>query len=87
MNSVESLSMGICTLTTMNETYQNFIPDHPFVNVDETNLENKLLFLINNPEQIKIHGDKGKEWVVQKHHYTNVGGKLYEYYQKDGIIN
>ena len=87
MNSVESLSMGICTLTMLNETYQNFIPDHPYVNVDETNLENKLLFLINNPEQININGNKGKEWVVQKHHYTNVGEKLYEYYQKDGIIN
>ena len=87
MNSVESLSMGICTLTMLNETYQNFIPNHPFVNVDETNLENKLLFLINNPEQIKIHGNKGKKWVVQKHHYANVGEKLYEYYQKDGIVN
>jgi len=32
MNSVESLSMGICTLTMLNETYQNFIPDHPTEN-------------------------------------------------------
>ena len=86
MNSIESLSMGICTLTMLNETYQNFIPDHPFVNVDETNLELKLRLLINNPDQIKSYGNKGKEWVMQKHHYVNVGKKLYEYYKKVGIV-
>ena len=39
MNSVESLSMGICTLTEMNDIYNFFIPNHPFINVNADNLE------------------------------------------------
>ena len=39
MNSIESLSMGICTLTEMNQSYEDFINDHPFVNVNKSSLE------------------------------------------------
>ena len=28
---VESLSMGICTLTEMNDAYNSFVPDHPLL--------------------------------------------------------
>ena len=42
MNSIESLSMGICTLTEMNQSYEDFINDHPFVNVNKKSLEPKL---------------------------------------------
>ena len=38
MNSIESLSMGICTLTEMNQSYEDFISDHPFVNINEKSL-------------------------------------------------
>ena len=85
MNSVESLSMGICTLTEMNQKYCDFLPDHPFVNINEKTFETVLRQLIYDKSKILVYGRKGKEWVVQKHHYTNVGKKLYEYYQEIGI--
>ena len=46
MNSVESLSMGICTLTEMNDEYNSFVPDHPFISVNEHALESKIDELI-----------------------------------------
>ena len=56
MNSVESLSMGICTLTEMNDAYNSFIPDHPFISVSADNLEIKLRSLLNNRKRIMAKG-------------------------------
>jgi len=86
MNSVESLSMGICTLTTMNKKYQQFIPNHPFVNVNKNNLELELEKLILRPEKILEKGKQGRSWVVKYHDIENVGNQLYKYYEKVGIV-
>ena len=86
MNSVESLSMGICTLTTMNEKYQQFIPDNPFVNVDENNLEFELEKLILSSEKILEKGKEGKNWVEKYHDIESVGKQLYKYYKRVGIV-
>lgn len=85
MNSVESLSMGICTLTEMNETYQSFIPDHPFVNVNQSNFETVLRNLIIQPNKIKSKGKEAREWVVQNHDIKQVSKKLYSYYKSIGL--
>ena len=42
MNSVESLSMGICTMTEINDSYNSFIPDHPFIAVTKDTLEDAI---------------------------------------------
>ena len=86
MNSVESLSMGVCTLTEMNDVYNSFIPDHPFINVNSENLDSELRFLINNREKILAHGEAGKRWVEKKHDIKNVADKLYNYYENLGLL-
>ena len=85
MNSVESLSMGICTLTEMNEKYCDFLPDHPFVNVNEKTLESELRRLINDRNRILHYGRKGKDWVDKTHNYTEVAYSLYTYYRNIGL--
>ncbi len=85
MNSVESLSMGICTLTEMNESYQAFIPDHPFININQTTIESILRSLINDKDTILKYGMIAKEWVEQKHNIKQVSKKLYKYYEKIGL--
>ena len=85
MNSVESLSIGICTLTEMNDSYQSFIPDHPFINVTSESLEDKLRTLIQNRERIIESGDIGYKWVRQKHDVKSVSRKLYTYYESIGL--
>ena len=85
MNSVESLSMGICTLTEMNAIYNSFIPDHPFVSVSSETLEKVLRELISEPEKIFDFGQIGKKWVEQYHDIKNVSERLYSYYRSIGL--
>ena len=87
MNSVESLSMGICTLTELNSQYRKFISDHPFVNINKETLENELRGLIKNKEKIIDLGIKGKKWVYKNHDISKVSKKLYDYYNLIGINN
>ena len=86
MNSVESLSMGVCTLTEMNDVYNSFIPDHPFININSENLDSELRKLINNREKILAQGEAGKRWVEKKHDIKNVADKLYNYYETLGLL-
>ena len=87
MNSVESLSMGICTLTEMNDAYDSFIPDHPFVSIKEQTLESKIETLITNKDRILEFGKKGREWVQKYHDIKQVSNTLYDYYKKIGLFD
>ncbi|MFP4548250.1 MAG: glycosyltransferase [Fidelibacterota bacterium] len=81
MNSLESLSMGIASVTYMNEDFQKFIPDHPFINAHKSDLEEQLVRLIEDPELLWQYCRQGRKWVEQVHDYHNVVQKLYDYYR------
>jgi len=85
MNSIESLSMGICTLTEMNDAYKLFIKDHPFININNKTIEKVLRNLILNRKKIISYGNRGKDWVKNNHDISEVGDKLYLYYQSIGL--
>jgi glycosyltransferase involved in cell wall biosynthesis len=85
MNSLESLALGICTMTEMNETYENFIPDHPFVNIHAANLRERLLQVISDDTLRREKGDAGPHWIKKYHDLTAVGETLYAYYSIAGI--
>jgi len=82
MNSVESLAMGVCTVTEMNEAYCRFIPDHPFANANRSNLYDVLLDLATDKDARRQYGAKGISWVKKYHDIDSVGKKLYEYYER-----
>ena len=86
MNSIESLSMGICTATNMNSDMKTFLPDHPFYEIDESNLYQQLEYLILNPKLIMQFGEKGKKWVDKTHNYHHISKTLYKYYLESNII-
>mgnify|MGYP001162535146 FL=1 len=85
MNSVESLSMGICTLTQINKKYQSFIPDNPFININKNNLEKLLRELIENRKKLSLISNKSKKWVEKNHDIKMVSKTLYEYYKSIGL--
>ena len=85
MNSIESLSMGICTLTEMNKYYEDFMRDHPFVNINEKSLEKVLTDLIRDHEKVLLKGSQGKNWVGKHHDISKVGDELYKYYKQLGL--
>jgi len=85
MNSVESMAMGLCCMTEMTEACDNFFKDHPFININESNLFDCLSFLIQDASKIDDYKQKSLDWVKQNHDVCVVGKKLYNNYQK--IIN
>ena len=87
MNSIESLAMGICTLTEMNQSYQDFINDHPFVNINKESLRKTLTSLIKNHNTILLKGSQGKKWVRKYHDITKVADELYAQYKLVGLIS
>jgi len=83
MNSLEALSMGLVCVTYLNPTYENFIPDHPFVNAKTLNLKEKLIELIENPDILMQKSTESRKWVEKYHDYRNVIRELYKYYESE----
>jgi len=82
MSSVESLAQGLATCTYLNPQYLEFIPDHPFVNVNYNNLAEKLTILIEDADHRGEMADRGRKWVVKMHSIDAVTGQLYDYYEE-----
>ncbi|TKJ41890.1 hypothetical protein CEE37_04795 [candidate division LCP-89 bacterium B3_LCP] len=85
MNSLETLAMGVPTCTRMNDKCDAFFTDHPFVNVDENSLKDKLVELIENRDHRRQLGKEGRKWVEENHSLDAVMDQLYRYYQDAGI--
>jgi glycosyltransferase involved in cell wall biosynthesis len=86
MSGIENLCLGIPTCTRLRDEYVEFIPDHPFVNVNPDNLETELLRLIEDEDYRLAKGREGREWVVRTHDIRAVADVLYGYYEELGWI-
>ncbi len=86
MNSVESLSMGLVCMTELVEEYKNFIPDHPFININKRNLKQKIVQLSKNKEMLMQKKVDSKKWVKKYHDIKNVSSSLYAFYEKNSWI-
>jgi len=86
MNSLESLSMGIPTCTNLVPQYEEFLPHHPFINVDGQNLKERLVQLIQDPELRGRKGREGRQWVERHHDIPVVIKQLYQYYCRLGWL-
>ena len=84
---LETLTMGIPTITNMNDDYAEWLPENPFIianNADE--LYKKLNVLIDDKNYRENLGEAGKSWVRKYHGYENVNEKLRELYKLRNII-
>ncbi len=84
VNSLESLSMGIPTVTNLSPAYQAFIPDHPFVLADPESLEEVLGELASNAEMRAAHGAAGPGWIEARHHWLSVARSIHALYAEKG---
>ena len=82
MNSIESMALGLCSMTEMNKECDAFFKGHPFLNINEQNLEQKLIELIRNPNKIDDYKNKSLSWVREKHDVNQVGSFLYKQYEQ-----
>jgi glycosyltransferase involved in cell wall biosynthesis len=84
---LETLAMGIPTITNMTKDYAVWLPENPFVvanNFDE--LYKSLVELIDNENYRIENGKKGIEWVHKYHGFASVNENLMKLYREKGIL-
>lgn len=83
---IETLAMGIPTITNMTEDYKDWLPENPFVVAnDEKELYTALFNLIDDASFRISSGQNGREWVKKYHSYESVNKRLKELYNKYSI--
>ncbi|MFN4989502.1 MAG: glycosyltransferase [Ignavibacteria bacterium] len=84
---IESLAMGIPTITNMTEDYASWLPENPFVIANNAKeLELQLVRLIESPDNCKTIGEHGRKWVDTYHSYKRVNEHLESLYHKYGLL-
>ncbi len=84
---LESLAMGIPTITNMTNEYASWLPENPFnVANNEKELIETLITLIEHPLLRQQQAIIGKEWVKKYHGYEEVNRKLKELYTIKKVI-
>ncbi len=84
VNSLESLSMGIPTVTNLSEEYRDFIPDHPFVLATPDTLGDVLGELVLDPGMRSRYGSAGPPWIDARHHWLKVARDMHALYRRMG---
>ena len=84
VNSLETLSMGIPTVTNLSDAYIDFIPDHPFVTASRENLAAVLRGLALDPDLRSRHAAAGPAWIRKRHHWLSVAEHIHRLYRKLG---
>ena len=84
---LETLAMGIPTITNMTKEYSDWLPENPFVIANTADeLYKKIIDLIDSKSLRDEFGEKGKTWVNKFHGYESVNIRLKELYKMKNII-
>jgi len=84
---LETLAMGIPTITNMTKEYADWLPENPFnVSNNANELYKTLIELIHDESLRKEKGLRGKEWVQKYHSFQSVNANLKKLYREKGII-
>ncbi|MBF8295769.1 MAG: hypothetical protein HW389_2314 [Bacteroidetes bacterium] len=85
-NSLETLALGIPTITEMTPDYVAWLPENPFVLATPKTLFKRLLELIDNPSLRSEASARGRQWVEKYHSYEAVHKKLMDLYREHDIV-
>lgn len=87
VNSLETLSMGIATMTNLSKAYQDFIPEHPFALTTPKTLKRNLRELVLDEDLRKKHAIAGPPWIRARHHWLSVAEEIHRIYREKGWEN
>lgn len=85
-NSLETLSMGIPTVTDMTPECRSFFSEHPFILATPGTLFDRLIELVDDPALRRRHSAAGRPWVERNHSPETVYTRLLDLYRSHGII-
>lgn len=86
VSSVESLAMGIPTITDFAPDLEEFLLDHPFILSTPETLEERIESLVVDPDLRERKGEEARNWVIQYHDADRVAERMYELYGKRGWL-
>jgi hypothetical protein len=84
VNSLETLSMGIPTLTSFTPEFEAFLSDHPFVLVNPESLSARLEEVILHAGLRREKGRQGRAFVEKYHDAGRVTRSIYAMYRELG---
>ncbi len=84
MNSVEAMALGLCCVTELVPEYEDFLENHPFINVTAETLYDRLSALVKDRDRLRVMKEKSREWVVKVHGLEATSRQLYTYYDELG---
>jgi len=87
VNSLETLSMGIPTLTSFTPEFAAFLTDNPFIVVTAEDLPQKLEEVILNGELRRRKAAEGRRFVERHHDAETVTRGIYEIYRELGWVD
>jgi len=79
-NSLEAFALGLAVATEMNEHYEKFLSDHPFININENNFKEKIVEVIKDRELLNRKKEEGREWLKKTHSVENAANRILEIY-------
>ncbi len=85
-NSLETLAMGIPTITEMTEDYVAWLPENPFILATPDTLFQRILDLIDNQSLRQQQSKSGRAWVEKYHSFEAVNIQLMQLYRDHGIV-
>ncbi|MBI3789037.1 MAG: glycosyltransferase [Ignavibacteriales bacterium] len=85
-NSLETLAMGIPTITEMTPDYTAWLPENPFILATQQTLFERIIELIDNPQLRAAKRSAGRAWVEKYHSYESVHNRLMELYREHHIV-
>ena len=80
-NSREAFALGLAVASEMNEHYEKFIPDHPFININENNFKEKIIRVIEDRELLNSKKKEGHIWLKRTHSVENAVNTIIEIYK------
>ncbi|HEY5615049.1 MAG TPA: glycosyltransferase [Bacteroidota bacterium] len=86
-NSLETLAMGIPTITEMTPDYVAWLPENPFILATQETLFERLIELIDTPDLRKQKALHGRIWVEKYHSFEAVNSRLTQLYREYGIAS
>lgn len=85
-NSLETLAMGIPTITEMTPDYLAWLPENPFILATPETLFERIIEVIDTPELRRTKAREGRAWVEKYHSFESVNARLMQLYRDHGIL-
>ncbi len=78
INALEALALGVPTCTSLTPHFLSAYPDHPFWEIDDENLYEKILSLIDSEMMRDELTIKGRAWVEKCHESRQIVHKVHQ---------